>query len=681
MAATSRVRGRPRTDERRGRQCLSVLLVVVLVSLGVDGCGSSDDATNAAPSQCAMRLESDPSYDLVLAGSGSCPGLVRLALRVATGDPSNPTWSPAAQAPVEVQGRWALGSGGATRSVMISNPGTEEVSLVGLEWTATDLGLHADRLLHNGYQSWSYTGIEDIPATIVDDHGTAKHGGDDENQLTEVPGVSWWHGALGGEDGRGLVVGADGGTVFKTYIAADDNRMRIIQGVTGDAINLGPGERRRLDGLFMVLGDVVAGLDAYARRVAALHPPMTRRRAPLGGWGSWNLYYDKVTAPALREEMAWAKDHLVPLKLTDFLLDDGYEPHWGRWEASATFGADLTTLSAEQSALGLTPAVWVAPIYVNVDDPVVAEHPEWFLRTFAGQLRVFTQFNGPRFATLDASHPDARAFVVNQLEALWSMGYRTFKLDFLYAGAIEGVRQQRMTALESYQLWMKTLREALPEAHLLGCGAPQLPSVGWVDSMRTGPDIAYVMAATPRYAFYAAQARQSALRSFTDAWWALDPDVVLLRGDRIQDRDAWSIVVSDALAGGNYLLGDGRQAGDLRVRMALDPEILALHDGVAARPLDVMQEKDAKLLAIPLFDLNGAATAPHVWEKRSAAGGRHWLAVFAWRGDPYRTGFNFPRGTVEILPPTSADAGTMTQPIEGQYTVEVPLHGVRLFRW
>ena len=179
-----------------------------------------------------MRLESEPPYDLVLAGAGSCPGFVRLTLRVATGDPSNPAWYPAAEAPVEVQGRWALQSGGATRSVIVSNPGTAAVSLVGLEWTAADLGLQADRLLHNGYQSWSYTGIEDIPATIVDDHGTAKHGGDDENQLTEVPGVSWWHGALGGEDGRGLVVGADGGTVFKTYIAADDNRMRIIQSIS-----------------------------------------------------------------------------------------------------------------------------------------------------------------------------------------------------------------------------------------------------------------------------------------------------------------------------------------------------------------------------------------------------------------------------------------------------------------
>ncbi len=660
---------------------LGAALLAVLVVLGADGCDSSDDLNHASPSQCVMRIQSDPSDDVVLVGSGSCQGSVRLALRVATGDPTNPTWSPAATAPIEVQGAWGLGADGATRSVIVSNPGAAVVSLVGLEWTASALGVPADRMLNNGYQSWSYTGIEAIPGTIADEHGTARHGGDDENPLTEIPGVSWWYTALGREDGRGLVAGADGGTVFKTYIAVDGSRLRIIHGVTGDSIDLGPGERRVLDGLFLTLGDVASGLDAYARRVAVLHPPAAGRRKPLHGWGSWNLYYDTVTAPLLRQEMAWAGDHLVPLGLTDFLLDDGYEPHWGRWEASENFGADLAALADEQTRLGLTPAVWVAPFYVNTDDPVVTEHPQWFLHTFEGQLRIFSQLNGPRFATLDMSHPDARAFVLAQFETLWSLGYHTFKLDFLYAGAIEGVRQQRLTALESYQLWMRAVRQTLPDAHLLGCGAPQLPSVGWVDSMRTGPDIAYVMVPTPHYGFYAGQARHSVLRSITDAWWALDPDVVLLRGGYVQDIDAWSIVVSDALTGGNYLLGDGRQAGDLRARMALDPEILVLHDGVAARPLDLMKEEDTQLISTPLLDLRGQTAVPHVWQKRSADGQRHWLAVFAWRGNPYRTDVVFPPGSVEILPPTDADSATTTQPIEGPRTVEVPFHAVRLFRW
>src|SRR5208283_2651712 len=112
--------------------------------------------------------------------------------------------------------------GVATRPVSVTNTSAAPVTLVGLEW-ATDsggVGLAVDRLVHDGYQSWTYTGVESIPATMTDANGTAPNGGDDEN-LVEVAGVSWWWTAVTDANGNGLVAGADGGTVLKTYIAAD----------------------------------------------------------------------------------------------------------------------------------------------------------------------------------------------------------------------------------------------------------------------------------------------------------------------------------------------------------------------------------------------------------------------------------------------------------------------------
>lgn len=667
------------TARRRG----IAILVAASMTLAA-GCGDDDTmAANPPPAACTLQLASDPAYDLVVNGSGACAGSVRLALRVATGDASEPTWITVAQTPLRIEGQWELGSAGVTRSMAVSNAGTVPINFVGLEWTAADLGVSVDRLLHNGYQGSSYTGIEPIPDALVEEHGTIRHAGDDENSQAEIPGVSWWVTALSNADGRGLVVGADGATVLKTYVGADGNgrRLRVVVGVTGDTILLNPGERRSLDGLFLTLGDVRRGLDAYAQRVATLHPPVTLRRRPLGGWGSWNLYYLFLRASQIRMEMAWAHDHLVPAGLSDFLLDDGYMPYWGQWVAAGRFGADLTALSAEEESLGLNPSIWVAPMYVSTVHPVTAAHPEWFLHTAGGQMRLYSQVGRGDFATLDISSSDAREFIVTQLQALWTAGYRSFKLDFLYAAAIEGVHQQPLTALEFYQSWMRLLRDTLPDAHILGAGAPVLPSVGWVDSMRTGSDIAFFEMPTPHYGFYAAEARQTILRSFTDAWWAIDPDVILLRGDAIDDVDAWSSVVAGALAGGNYLLGDGRQAGDLRARMAIDPEILALHDGVAARPRDLMQETDAHLTPIPALDPDGNTAVPHVWEKRSADRQRQWLAVFAWRADPYSVDLDLPHGALEILPPTFAGGTSTTAPIEGRRAIEVARHALRLFRW
>jgi alpha-galactosidase len=628
-------------------------LAVLLAS----GC---DDPT------CRLSLAHDTSHDLVLNGSGLCAGQVTLTLRVATGDPDQPSWSEASSAPLVIGGSWAPVAGGVARSLTVANPGTQPVALVALEWSTRPGEITADRILHNGYQSWSYSGVEPIVASLRDERGTAPHGGDNEDTLGELPSVSWWWVALSNSGGRGLVAGSGGGTVLKSYFAADGTppRLRIVQGATGDFLTIQPGETRTLDELFVAEGDVASGLESYAAHVAAAHP--STRKPALGGWGSWNLYYAMPSASDIRSEMAWAATNLVPFGFDDFLLDDGYEPHWGDWQAAPGFGATLEQLNREQLQSGLRPAVWMAPFYVDASDANVVAHPDWFVHRSDGTLRTFNNF-GPDYAALDVSHPDARAYAVAALQQYSQWGYETLKIDFLFGGAVEGVRQQPLTGLESYQLWMQTLREAVPDLHLVGCGAPQLPSVGWVDSMRTGPDIAYVTSPEPRYGFFAAQARQTAMRAVTDHFWSLDPDVVLLRGNNLDDGEAWAAVVSAAMAGGNYLLGDGRQASDARQKMALAPPLLELvRDGQSARPLDLTAQTDDQIQLAPLIDAAGDTAVPHLWRKQS------WLAIFAWNDDPYRT--SIAAGADEIL------ATGATVPFSGG-TVEVPRHQVRLFRY
>ena len=624
----------------------------------------------------------------MLVGSGGCATTIRLQLRVATGSPAAPSWADAGSSPVRVHGAWQMTGGVASRSVSISNPGTQPVTLVGLEWStdANGVGLPVDRLLHDGYQSWTYTGVESIPASMTDSAGTAPHGGDDENPLGEVPGVSWWWTALSDSGGHGLVAGADGATVLKTYLAADGAgpvRLRIVQGVTGDAIVLQPGQSKALDGLWLTLGDVSPALDAYAHAIAQRHPAAVPRQPALGGWGSWNLYYDMITATALAQEAGWAASTLAPVTLTDLLLDDGYETHWGSWTASPAFGNSLQGVAASESAEGLRPAIWLAPFYVDTTDPMVAAHPDWFVHDTDGSLRTYDNV-GPVSAALDVTSPGARAFVVQSVQQLAAWGFRTLKIDFLFAGAIEGVRQQPITSLESYAQWMQTLRMAVPGVHLIGCGAPMLPSVGWVDSMRIGPDIAYSTSPTPNYTYLSAEARHVAMRASTDAWWSLDPDVVLLRGSGLTDAEAWTVIVYSALAGGNYLLGDGQEASALRRALALEPDVRAItRDGAAARALDLMASVDPKLIPSPVLQGNTATSVPHVWQKTSAqgAGAHGWLAVFGWDTDGYTASVTLPAGAYEIVPPTSPGPTSRLPLSQTAQTVQVATHAARLFGW
>lgn len=633
----------------------------------------------------------DPAgHDLVYVGhapADRCAPVVVLDARIATGDPESPTWSPAAAAPVELLGAWpqVAGSSGAglKRPVSVRNRGAAPVTLVGIEWSTPADGLRvegAELVLHNGYQSWSYTGFERIPqAALEEQHGTAARGGDNEEIAGEKPGVSWWWTAIADRARLLLVAGALRATVLKTYLAVDAApapRLRVIMGMTGDAIPLAPGETRELDPIYLDLGGAAAppSLDAYATAVAGMHTPLSRR-APLGGWGSWNLYYDKPDAASIRAEAAWAAKVLVPAHLPDFLLDDGYEPRWGDWRADPKFGADLATLNAEQAAAGLRPALWIAPFYVAVEDPVVTQHPDWFVHRPGGALRTYNNI-GPTYAALDVTSDGARDFLVKQIRALRDAGEKTLKIDFLFGGAIEGVRQRNVTSLESYALWMKAIREAAPDLHLVGCGAPLLPSVGRVDSMRIGADIAFAPQPEPRYAFIAASARNTIHRAFTDQLWALDPDVVLLRGAHITDAEAWTTVVASAMAGGNYLLGDGRQASAVRAAMALDPEVLAIaREPGAARAADPTIVEDERVLLSPLLDPGGATQYPHRWVKTSALLRTTWTALF---GGPDGFTGEAPAQAVELLPPTDKRPVTAAPVAAGPITVAP--HAVRLFR-
>ena len=166
------------------------------------------------------------------------------------------------------------------------------------------------------------------------------------------------------------------------------------------------------------------------------------------------------------------------------------------------------------------------------------------------------------------------------------------------------------------------------------------------------------------------------MRTHTDAWWALDPDVVLLRGTAISDAEAWTVVVFSAMAGGNYLLGDPRQAGDLRRSMALSPDVVAMtRDGVAARPVDLTGAIDPQLAPSPLFLGNHDTAIPHVWKKTSADGKHGWLAVFGWELDGYATDVDLPASAQELVPPGPRQA------FGGHHAVAVPQHAARLFAW
>jgi alpha-galactosidase len=157
------------------------------------------------------------------------------------------------------------------------------------------------------------------------------------------------------------------------------------------------------------------------------------------------------------------------------------------------------------------------------------------------------------------THPDAAAYLSSVLRTMRGWGVDYFKIDFMYAGACEGRRHQDVTGVQAYQRGLRLIRDAIgPDALLLGCRAPILPSVGLVDAMRVGPDMAagYEPAdGNPSLPSQRAAARNTVARAWQQGrFWVNDPDCLMARPG-VQRREDWAALVERY--GGLRSSGDG----------------------------------------------------------------------------------------------------------------------------
>jgi alpha-galactosidase len=163
---------------------------------------------------------------------------------------------------------------------------------------------------------------------------------------------------------------------------------------------------------------------------------------------------------------------------------------------------------------------------------------------------------------LDTTHPAAEAWLTETFETVvddWGFDY--LKLDFLYCAALPGDRHADVTRAEAYRQGMETIREAVGDTTILGCGAPQFASVGVVDAMRIGPDTAPYWRREGESA--SQPAHENAVRNVLNRqlWhrrlWLNDPDCQLVRTTTdltAAERESFAALV--ALLGGTNVLSD-----------------------------------------------------------------------------------------------------------------------------
>jgi alpha-galactosidase len=383
------------------------------------------------------------------------------------------------------------------------------------------------RVHEEGWQSWSPSGAYAL--------GEKPHRPVNDNWATVCyrPGRAVPAGTFQGEGLLALDPG-DGSPV-RLWTATDPQRevpsVRLT--VTGDRAEVeadGPVKEWTGKDIQSVLAHWADGL--------ALPAP---RPAPTV-WCSWYEYFTEVTEDDIHENLR-AMDTLdLPVDVVQ--IDDGYQSALGDWLTLSGRFRSREGIANAIRARGRRAGIWTAPFLVAPDSQLATSHPDWLVRDQQGAPLHAGRNWGHDLYALDTTHPDAAAYLTHVFTTLRAEGYDYFKADFLYAGALDGVRHSGDDPLTAYRAGIALIRDAIgPDAYLLGCGAPILPSIGLFDAMRVSPDTAPHR--RPEADDYSQPGQDPA--EFTGRgrqWqhgrlWINDPDCLMAR-PAVETRERWA---------------------------------------------------------------------------------------------------------------------------------------------
>ncbi|MFJ2007328.1 glycoside hydrolase family 36 protein [Streptomyces chartreusis] len=385
------------------------------------------------------------------------------------------------------------------------------------------------RVHEEGWQSWSPSGAYAL--------GERPYRATNDNWATVCyrPGVTVPEGAFQGEGLLALDPG-DGSPV-RLWAATDplsevpSVRLVLTDGDVAEVSADGPVKEWTGTGIQSVLGDWADSLGLPAPRPA---PTV---------WCSWYEYFTAVTEDDIHENLR-AMDTLdLPVDVVQ--IDDGYQKALGDWLTLSGRFRSRAGIADAIRARGRRAGIWTAPFLVDPASDLAAEHPEWLVRAEDGDFAHAGRNWGHDLRVLDTTHPGAAAYLTEVFRTLRAEGYDYFKVDFLYAGALDGVRHDTETdALTAYRDGIRLIREAIgADAYLLGCGAPTLPSLGLFDAMRVSPDTAPHR--RPEADDHSQPGQDPA--EFTGAgrqWqhgrlWINDPDCLMAR-PAVETRERWA---------------------------------------------------------------------------------------------------------------------------------------------
>jgi alpha-galactosidase len=384
-----------------------------------------------------------------------------------------------------------------------------------------DLPETACRYYRHGWQSWSLTTWSEIGERLPVPKPHRLHPMQTDPLYTRHPAPNGsWVGAVELESNQILLLGALG---LEAHTALHEKELHGWYEASGKA-------------WFAAYGEEASVFTRYAQLLGERIGRTARYPTPRV-WCSWYSLYTAIDESILYR----VAEELNDLPFDVMQVDDGWQVAIGDWEPNVKFPTGMAALADRIRATGRTPGLWLAPLLAVPSSRLFQEHRNWLLRDPNGNLVSAGFLWGEPLYALDTSHQQVLDWLRNLMRKVRTWGYDYAKLDFIYAGALPGVRHVEMPRENAYRQGLRAMREGLgPDAYLLACGAPILPSLGLCDAMRIGPDVGgewesyrdSVLLQNP-----STPGVKNAIRTTVNRLWlaplvAVDPDVVYFTSRR-----------------------------------------------------------------------------------------------------------------------------------------------------
>lgn len=416
-----------------------------------------------------------------------------------------------------------------------------------------------DLVFVNGYQSWTDTkeftvkenlkNIYKVPKFLVNKFAFDKYG--------DAPFKKYKKGVLHGFDYsyiRGLnpvFIGTYNSKNAYLIINHDIKNNEIV--LESDChITLNQGDEFTLFDYVLVYGDLDKTIDAFF--------PKKMEDKNIFGYTSWYNHYQNINEAIILDNLK----NIDP-RFDLFQIDDGYEQFVGDWLKvdKNKFPNGLDGICKEILAKNVTAGIWLAPFVAEEKSDLFKEHPDWLYKDKDGNpVKCGSNWSG--FYVLDIYNENAKNYIVECLTHYKNMGFRLFKLDFLYSvGMIEKEDKTRAQVTEdAYQI----IVDALEGCKVLGCGAILSNSAGKFTYLRIGPDVSLIFDDVWFMRFFHRERistkvtlQNTIYRSiFSKSLFLNDPDVFLLRDNNI----SLTKEQKEALATINALFGNVLMTSD-----------------------------------------------------------------------------------------------------------------------